>query len=226
MKDSCTFSQHSGKVIIVHPYTLLREGIIRILQEKGFQVIGQTDDIDQLHQLIRHSNPDIILIDWELMEVHWEAIRQIVANRKQGAIVVLARPEAPIAPLSSMGGIARGYLSIDLSPLEFGQAMDLVSKGGVVLSRGIAETLMDNFSINQPYPNGKLSEREQEVLSLLAQGATNGEIAEELIVSENTIKVHVRNILNKLNLRNRQQVAAYVAQKSIKPSQEKNAIMV
>lgn len=226
MKDDCVVSQDSAKVIVVHPHTLLREGIVRVLEERSFQIVGQTDALDQLSQMICQSHPDVILIDWELMEIHWEAIRRIITEHQQGAIVVLARPEAPVTSLASMGGIARGYLSVDLSPVEFGQAVDLVSRGGVVLSRGMAETLMNNSCISQLPQNGKLSEREQEVLSLVARGATNGEIAEELIVSENTVKVHVRSILNKLNLRNRQQVAAYAAQQGMNLAPEQDDALV
>jgi DNA-binding NarL/FixJ family response regulator len=111
---------------------------------------------------------------------------------------------------------ARGYLSVNLSSQEFVQALHMLAKGDIVVSQDMATGVKIELDADHALKSrDDISGREQEVLQLVCEGATNREIAERLIVSEHTVKVHLRNILNKLNLRNRQQVAAYAVQEGL-----------
>jgi DNA-binding NarL/FixJ family response regulator len=111
---------------------------------------------------------------------------------------------------------ARGYLSVNLTSQEFVQALRLLAKGDIVVSQEMVNEVKVELAADQASKNkDDISGREREVLQLVCQGGTNREIAEKLIVSEHTVKVHLRNILNKLNLRNRQQIAAYAVQEGL-----------
>ncbi|MBE0431302.1 MAG: response regulator transcription factor [Dehalococcoidia bacterium] len=111
---------------------------------------------------------------------------------------------------------ARGYLSTNLSSQEFVQSLRMLAKGDMVISQEMVSGVKVELAAEQALKSQEgISGREREVLRLVCQGDTNREIAEKLIVSEHTVKVHLRSILNKLNLRNRQQVAAYAVQEGL-----------
>jgi len=132
------------------------------------------------------------------------------------AIVILTRPQSAKSLLPAMQAGARGYLSVNLSPQEFVQALRMLSKGDVIVSQEMANGIKEELAACQTLETmDNLSCREREVIKLVGHGATNQEIAEDLFVSGHTVKAHLRNILNKLNLRNRQQVAVYAAQKGM-----------
>ncbi|HEX2913630.1 MAG TPA: response regulator transcription factor, partial [Chloroflexia bacterium] len=129
---------------------------------------------------------------------------------------------------------AKGYLIKDVKIDELLRAIVMVSKGGAVISPSMAARLLDEFSssagevkvVAEKADKQALSEREREVLSLVAVGATNRDIADKLVISENTVKVHLHNIMEKLHLRNRQHAAAYAIREglvtNIGASREKN----
>jgi RNA polymerase sigma factor (sigma-70 family) len=108
---------------------------------------------------------------------------------------------------------AGGCLSLNLTAEEFIESLNMIRKGDIIVSRGIVEQLvqvLDQGNDREELFNA-LSERQREVISLVVNGMTNREIASTLIITENTVKVHLRNILDKLELRNRQQLAAFAA---------------
>ena len=112
---------------------------------------------------------------------------------------------------------ARGCLSLNLSSEELIESLNMIAKGDIIVSRGIVEQLVQGLDQgNDPEELfNSLSERQREVVSLVVNGMTNREIASTLIITENTVKVHLRNILDKLDLRNRQQLAAFAAQSGL-----------
>jgi DNA-binding NarL/FixJ family response regulator len=217
MADSVpNLSNHAESIVIAHQHALICEGIAKILQEAGFNVVGQTDTGRNLLQLAVQHNPDIVLVDWEVPDVAPDNIRVLTEKFPYMAVVILTQPQSPEAFLPLLQAGARGYLSVNLSSQEFVQALSMLAKGDIVVSQEMAYGVKVELAADQAF-KGKddISGREQEVLQLVCEGATNREIAERLIVSEHTVKVHLRNILNKLNLRNRQQVAAYAVQEGL-----------
>jgi len=209
-------SNHAKSIVVAHHHALICEGIARILQEAGFHVVGQTDTGRSLFQLAVQHNPDIILVDWEVSEVDPDTIRVLTEKLPRMAVVILTQPQSTEAFLPILQAGARGYLSVNLSSQEFVQALRMLAKGDIVVSQEMANGVKVELAAEQaPKSKDDISGREREVLQLVCQGATNREIAERLIVSEHTVKVHLRNILNKLNLRNRQQVAAYAVQEGL-----------
>ncbi|MFW6118678.1 MAG: response regulator transcription factor [Chloroflexota bacterium] len=209
-------SNHAESVVIAHHHALICEGIARILQEAGFNVVGQTHTGRSLFQLAVQHNPDIILVDWEVREVAPDNIRILTEKFPRMAVVILTQPQSTEVFLPLLEAGARGYLSVNLSSQEFVQALRMLAKGDIVVSQEMAYGVKVELSADQASKSKEdISGREQEVLQLVCEGATNREIAERLIVSEHTVKVHLRNILNKLNLRNRQQVAAYAVHEGL-----------
>jgi len=155
-------------------------------------------------------------VDWEVPEFAPETIRVLTEKLPHMVVVILTQPQSTEAVLPILQAGARGYLSVNLSSREFVQALLMLAKGDIVVSQEMANDVKVELAAGQASKSkDDISGREREVLQLVCEGATNREIAERLIVSEHTIKVHLRNILNKLNLRNRQQVAAYAVQEGL-----------
>jgi DNA-binding NarL/FixJ family response regulator len=199
-----------NRVILAHPHTLIREGIARILREQGFEVCGQTENLRNLYELTSKYKPDIVILDWEISEKQADAGKGLCQAFPNISIVVLTRPQASGEFLDALAAGAGGYLSVNLSPEDFAHSLRMLAKGSLVVAKEKikGEEIALNFEKPQP-PREELSERETEVLALVGRGETNREIAEELIISEHTVKVHLRTILGKLDLRNRQQAASY-----------------
>jgi two-component system nitrate/nitrite response regulator NarL len=215
-QSGTNLSNHAESIVVAHHHALICEGIAKILQEAGFQVVGQTDTGRSLFQLAMQHNPDIVLMDWEVPEVAPETIHVLTEKFPRMAVVILTQPQSTEAFLPLLQAGARGYLSVNLSSQEFVQALRMLAKGDIVVSQEMANGVKVELAADQASKSrDDISGREQEVLQLVCEGATNREIAERLIVSEHTVKVHLRHILNKLNLRNRQQVAAYAVQEGL-----------
>lgn len=209
-------SNHAESIVVAHHHALICEGIAKILQEAGFHVVGQTDTGRSLFQLAVQHNPDIMLVDWEVSGVDPDTISVLTEKLPRTAVVILTQPQSTEAALPILQAGARGYLSMNLSSQEFVQALRMLAKGDIVVSQEMAKEVKVELAADQALKSkDDLSGRERDVLQLVCEGATNREIAERLIVSEHTIKVHMRHILNKLNLRNRQQVAAYAVQEGL-----------
>jgi DNA-binding NarL/FixJ family response regulator len=213
-----------NSVILAHPHTLIREGIVRILREGGFDVLGQTEDLPSLYKLASQYKPNIILLDWEISKNHADAIKGLSETFHGISIVVLTRPHASADFMEALAAGAGGYLSVNLSPEDFVQSLHMLAKGSLVVAKEKIEGEEVDLTLEKPpVPYEELSERETEVLALVGRGKTNREIAEDLIISEHTVKIHLRNILNKLDLRNRQQAASYATKiglvKDIKPEE-------
>jgi DNA-binding NarL/FixJ family response regulator len=209
-KDNAKSIGSGISIILAHPHTLLREGIAHILREHGFNVCGQTEDLKNLHELASQYKPDIVILDWEISEKQTGVVKDLSETFPDISIVVLTRPHASGEFLEALAAGAGGYLSVNLSPEDFVQSLRMLAKGSLVVAKEKIEGEEVDLTLEKPTAlYEKLSERETEVLVLVGRGETNREIAEELILSEHTVKVHLRAILNKLDLRNRQQAASY-----------------
>lgn len=206
----------SVSVLFAHPYSLLREGIAEVLRGGGFQVVGQTDSIDGLRQLLDSQEADVVLLDWEVSGGNPELIETLAASieeKGQGVVTILTGPQTPEIFMAGFRAGVNGYLSINLTAEEFLASLRMLAKGDLVVSKESALDLKEELVLKETGETKEdLSDREQEVLSLVSRGATNREIADSLSISENTVKAHLRRILDKLDVRNRQQAAAFAVQ--------------
>jgi DNA-binding NarL/FixJ family response regulator len=203
----------SPSVLLAHNERLVREAIAGILQEAGSEVLDQTDAIDQLQQRVRQHNPGLLLLDWELLEGKIDTLYALKKEFPDSRIVILSPAQPPPLVSTLLEAGASGCLSLNLSSEELIEALNVIAQGDIIVSRGIVEQLVQGLDRSNDREElfNSLSERQREVISLVVNGMTNREIASTLIITENTVKIHLRNILDKLDLRNRQQLAAFAA---------------
>ena len=215
---NCTFS-HSldcpPSVLLAHAKQLIREAIAGVLGGAGFRILDQTDAIDQLQQRVGQHNPDLLLLDWQLLEGQIDTLHALAKEFPDSRIVILSPAQPPPLVSTLLEAGASGCLSLNLSSEELIESLNMINKGDIIVSRGIVKELVQGLDQgNDPEELfNSLSERQREVISLVVNGMTNREIPNTLIITENTVKVHLRNILDKLDLRNRQQLAAFAAQR-------------
>ena len=215
---NCTFS-HSldcpPSVLLAHAKQLIREAIAGVLGGAGFRILDQTDAIDQLQQRVGQHNPDLLLLDWQLLEGQIDTLHALAKEFPDSRIVILSPAQPPPLVSTLLEAGASGCLSLNLSSEELIESLNMINKGDIIASWGIVKELVQGLDQgNDPEELfNSLSERQRKVISLVVNGMTNREIANTLIITENTVKVHLRNILDKLDLRNRQQLAAFAAQR-------------
>jgi NarL family two-component system response regulator LiaR len=201
------------RVLIADDHQLVRQGMAALLSVKPeFDILGQATDGVEAVELATSLSPDIILMDLQMPHKDGiEATREIKEDNPEARILIITSfAEDENVYLAIKAG-ALGYLLKDSSPVELMQAIHDVCEGRLSLHPNIALKLIEE--LNRPTDlqptNDPLTERESEVLKLVAKGRTNQEIAEELVLSERTVGAHVSNILSKLHLANRTQAALY-----------------
>ncbi|MBN1375752.1 MAG: response regulator transcription factor [Dehalococcoidia bacterium] len=206
----------SNSVLIAHPYALLRQTISSLLSEAGFKIVAQARTEAELIRMAEKHKPDMMLLDWRISADYLGMVRRLTEQIPGLIIVILTQPQSSEVFLHILKAGARGYLSLDISPDDFISSLALIARGNIVVSSDLVsilrQTLIGNLRL---YSGDNLSEREQEVLRLIVKGDTNREVASKLYISEHTVKVHLRSVLNKLGLRNRQQAAAYASRKGM-----------
>jgi DNA-binding NarL/FixJ family response regulator len=193
------------RVILADDDVLLREGVASLLDRPGFDVVGQAGDGEQLLTLVRDEVPDLVLVDIRMPPTHTseglDAARTIRDEFPDVAILVLsAHVEVEHAMTLLASGQGVGYLlkSRVVNVDEFVGTIERVARGASVVDPALVQELVSAQRRNDPL--GVLSEREREVLALMAEGRSNAGIAGLLWVTEGTVEKHVRSILAKLNL--------------------------
>ena len=209
-------SERSLRVVLADDSVLLREGIARVLGDQGFDVVGQAGTADELLALVRELRPAVALVDIRMPPGHSdEGLRAADAIRSEHdgrvAVLVLSQyVETTFAlRLVTEGGGRVGYLLKDrVADLEdFAEAVRRVARGGSVIDPEVVAQLVGRRRVKGPIDD--LTERERDVLRLIAQGRSNKEIAHALRLTEGTIKGYVSAILSKLGMADRTQAALY-----------------
>jgi DNA-binding NarL/FixJ family response regulator len=212
MMEKNSSVQKKVRVLLAHSTRLMREGMAGMLRGAGFEVVADVANEADLVWATTRYYPDLLLLDWSLPKAPLDTVRQLAVekNIKQVAVVLVGQPKSPEYVVEVIQAGARGCLSLDLPLEEFISRLSLLAQGDFVVSQSLTSALCQQWSAGTPAQAADgLSDREREVLVLISAGATNDEIAQELIITKNTVKVHLRHILEKLDLRNRQQIAAY-----------------
>jgi len=207
------------RVLIADDHAIVRKGIRALLStEADIQVIGEASDGAEAIAQTQALNPDVILMDLVMPKLDGiEATRQITANQPRARILVLTSFAADDKVFPAIKAGALGYLLKDSSPDELVQAIHQVHRGEPSLEPSIARKVLTELSQPPKIPltPEPLTEREVGVLRLVAQGQSNREIAEQLVITEMTVRTHVSNILGKLHLASRTQAALYALREGL-----------
>ncbi|MCU0522122.1 MAG: response regulator transcription factor [Anaerolineae bacterium] len=201
------------RVLVVDDHVIVRRGIRALLEtEEDIVVVGEAQDGQEALSRIRDLHPDVILLDLLMPRMDGiEVTRRVVVDDPGARILVLTSFAADEGVFPAIKAGALGYLLKDTGPETLVRAIHQVYAGESSLSPTIARKLLQEISrpITKPPTSDPLSDREVEVLRAVARGLSNQEIADDLVISEATVRTHVSNILGKLHLASRTQAALY-----------------
>lgn len=201
------------RVLLADDHALFRDGVASLLRTWGVEVVGEAADGWEALAQARLLTPDLILMDINMPRCSGlQATRLIKAELPAVSIVMLTVSEDEDDLFEAVKSGAEGYILKEVDAEEFGQLIAGFSNGRVPMSKRLADRILSEFVRGRGkdrQPVEEITDREREVLRLLATGATNREIAASLHLSEHTVNYHMKNILAKLHLRNRAQVVAY-----------------
>ncbi|MBI5933532.1 MAG: response regulator transcription factor [Chloroflexi bacterium] len=234
MNETNSTSGEKIRVLIVDDHAMVRQGLRTFLELQDasalpIEVAGEAANGREAVELARQTQPDIVLLDLVMPEMDGlQATPKIIEASPNSRVIILTSfgEEDKVLPAIRAG--AQGYLLKDIPPTELVQAVREAYQGKVQLHPEVAKKLMavaaakEMPTVTRPASNSDdgLTEREQEVLQLIADGKNNREIAEKLVISEKTVKTHVSNILAKLNLDDRTQAAIYALRRETSPDRK------
>ncbi len=210
------------RVLIVDDHTLFREGLAELLEHYGtIHVCGITGDPNLVRQLLKEHQPDVVLLDLHLPPT--DGITLMQQLREEGLffttlILTVSDEEEDLA--SALRAGAQGYLLKNMEPAEVVDAIQRADKGETVVAPQMTAklvTLLDSKKGKATSLINQLTARERQILAYLAKGESNKAIAKELGISHDTVKLHVRNILAKLNLTSRVEAAVFAVEQRLMP---------
>jgi len=200
------------RVLIADDHTLFREGLVALLDSVAeIEVLSTVEDGRQAIESAAKLQPDVILMDLQMPEVNGiEATRQIIQTSPHIGVIVVTMFEDDDSVFAAMRAGARGYILKGADQNDMIRAIQAVARGEALFGPSIATRLMNFFTpaVQAPpraFP--ELTDREREILELIAQGMSNIEIADRLTISQKTVRNHVSNIFNKLQVTDRVQAA-------------------
>lgn len=196
------------RIILADDHALFRDGVASLLGAWGHEVVGQAADGPSTVALAHELVPDLVLMDVAMPGGGIEATRQIAADERI-AIVMLTASEAIDDLFAAIKAGARGYLLKNLDAAELRSMLDAVARGEAAITPAIAARILAELARPEPVRGpDTLTDRELDVLRLVVAGQRNKEIATTLGISENTVKFHLRNILDKLHAQSRAEAVA------------------
>ncbi len=208
------------RVLVADSEKIYREGLkLLFSRNDDLRVIGQAASGTEACDKARRLQPDVVLMEVHLPEMDGiTALRSILGNQPAPRVAMLTSSRLDADVMTAIKAGAHGYITKDVSVGTLLDSIKRVAEGESVIPPAFASRLLQEYAALTRDQDevravgadrAKVTERECEVLRLLVQGATNRDIARQLVITENTVKVHLRNILDKLHLRNRQQAAAF-----------------
>lgn len=205
------------KVLIIDDHTLFREGLKALLtRQEGVEVIGEAGDGAEGVRKVMDLGPDVVLMDIKMPDMTGlEALRLIMESRPDTKVIILTVSEDDEDLFTAVRAGAKGYLLKNVEADKLISSIHQVARGEAALSGRLAERIFAEFremasgAKSEKPPKDLLSNREREILIHLTNGKSNKEIANILDIAESTVKIHVQNIMRKLNVTSRVQAAVY-----------------
>jgi DNA-binding NarL/FixJ family response regulator len=202
------------RVLIADDQALVRGGFRMILDsQKDIEVVGEAGDGKEALAKVAELQPDVVLMDIRMPELDGlEATRRLLAGNGAPRVLILTTFDLDEYVYAAMKAGASGFLLKDVRPEQLAEAVRVIVDGDTLLGPTITRRLVEEFVRRPPPGSGapaqlaELTEREHEVVTLVARGLSNAQIADSLFVSEATVKTHITHILGKLGLRDRVQV--------------------
>lgn len=210
------------RLLVVDDVPLFRAGLISALREAGFEIAGEADSAEGAVAAARDTNPDLVLLDVLMPGLSGlDVVDKIISTNPHTQVVLLTGSESEEDLLQALKAGARGYIVKDTPFPALVESIRAVAHGGATLSPKMAGKLFDvcrQLLRHQELMQSRkptLTGRELEVLQLVAKGMTSREIGHDLYISENTVKNHIRNILDKLGLHSRNEAVLYAVREDL-----------
>jgi DNA-binding NarL/FixJ family response regulator len=212
------------RVLIVDDHALFRRGLQMVLEgETDIDVVGEASDGQEAIERAENTTPDVVLMDVRMPKRSGiEATRTIKDTLPSTKILMLTISDEEVDLYEAIKAGASGYLLKEISIEEVADAVRAVHAGQSLISPSMASKLLNEFAAmvkrrdeRAQVPGPRLTNRELEVLKLVAKGLNNRDIGQELFISENTVKNHVRNILEKLHLHSRMEAVVYAVREKL-----------
>ncbi len=205
------------RVLIADDHPVVRQGLRSFLQlQADLEVVGEASDGEEAVAAAASLTPDVVLMDLVMPNVDGiQAMQRIRTASPSVRVIVLTSfaDDGKVIPAVKMG--AAGYMLKDAEPQELAEAIRRVHRGEGHLHPAAAARVMEELAGDRPRPAETLTDRELEVLRLIARGRSNREIARHLVISEKTVKTHVSNLLGKLRLADRTQAAVFAVREGL-----------
>ena len=209
------------RVLLVDDHTVVRQGLRRILEaDTDIQVVGEASDGRTAAEMAERLRPHVVVMDVSLPELNGiEATRQVVKRSEGTKVLILSMHFDEVCVRESLKAGARGYLLKDSEDLDLVKAVKMLAQGRSFFSPTVSQMLLEGYVSDTPASQednyGLLTDREREVLQLIAEGKTNKEIASRLDVSVNTVETHRKHTMEKLDLHNTAEVVRFAVRKKI-----------
>jgi DNA-binding NarL/FixJ family response regulator len=203
------------RVLVADDQRVVREGLVLLLELLGgIEVVGAAADGEQAMALAADLRPDVVLMDLRMPRLDGVAATRRLRERDPGVrVIALTTYDDEHSVMEAVRAGARGYLTKDAGAEEIRQALEAVVRGEAAIDPAVQRHLLDALATGAPASAGTLPEgltpREAEVLSLIAEGLSNAEIAHRLVVSEATVKSHINHLFTKIGVRDRAQAVTY-----------------
>ncbi|MFC4913488.1 response regulator [Actinomadura gamaensis] len=213
------------RVVVVDDQTVVREGLVLLLELlPGLEVAGSAGDGEEALALVAREAPDVVLMDLRMPRMDGvEATAKMRELHPEVQVVVLTTYADDESIFAALRAGARGYLTKDAGADEIARAIEAVRGGHAQLDPAVQRRLVEAVASGEPrrtrdtgLPDG-LTRREAEVLTLIARGRSNAEIARDLFISEATVKTHINNLFTKAGLRDRAQAVTYAFRNNLVP---------
>lgn len=218
---TATTTDHPATILIIDDHPLLRRGVSQLLElEDDLLLAGESGEPEEGIRLVQELDPDMVLLDLNMPGIDGiETLRRLRGNGFAGRVVMFTVSDHEEDVVNALQSGADGYLLKDMDPDEMIRQLRQAALGRMVLSESLTSLLADALRKQRSQPAApdihSLTQREREILRELAAGLSNKMIARKLEITEGTVKVHVKHLLKKLNLRSRVEAAVWAVQEGI-----------